>query len=57
VVGCQAISILSSDAASEDAFNGAAVELFDDLKAHAKCFQPPMGKEALCWCVWTMLIP
>jgi hypothetical protein len=28
-----------SDAASQDALNGAAVELFEDLRAHAESFQ------------------
>ena len=39
--------IPSDDAASQDALNGAAVELFEDLRAHAKSFQPPEGEEAL----------
>ena len=37
----------SGDAASRDALSGAAVELFQDLRAHAKSFQPPEGEEAL----------
>ena len=36
----------SSDAASQDALNGAAVERFEDRRAHAKTFQPPEGEEA-----------
>jgi hypothetical protein len=46
VVGCHAVAIPSSDAASQDALNGAAIELFD-LTAHAKSFQPPEGEEVL----------
>jgi hypothetical protein len=47
---------------SGDALTGAAVEPFEDLRAHAKSFQPLEGKEALscpfhdCRCVWTTLI-
>ena len=46
-------SVLQSDAkqlpsqASQDAFNGAAVDIFENLRAHAKSFQPPDGEEAL----------
>ena len=40
MVRCQADSIPSGDAASQDALNGAAVELFEDLRAHDKSFQP-----------------
>jgi hypothetical protein len=46
-VGCQAFAIPSGDAASQDALNGAAVELFQDLRAHAKSFQPLEGEESL----------
>jgi hypothetical protein len=42
-----AIAIPSSDAASQDALNGTAVEHFEDLRTHAKHFQPPEGEEAL----------
>jgi hypothetical protein len=37
----------NGDAASQGALNGAAVELFEDLRARAKYFQPPEGEEAL----------
>ena len=45
--GCQAIAIPGGDAASRDTLNGAAVELLEDLRNHAKSFQPPEGGEAL----------
>ena len=41
------VAIPSSDAASQDAPNGAAVEPFEDLRAHSKTFQLPEGEEAL----------
>ena len=47
MVGCQAVAIPSVDAVDQDALNGAAVERFEDLRAHAKPFQPPEGEEAL----------
>jgi hypothetical protein len=34
------------DAASQDALNCAAVELFEDLRAHAKSFQP-LGRDTM----------
>ena len=40
----QLVAIKSGDAASHD---GAAVELFEDLRAHDKSFLPNEGKEAL----------
>jgi hypothetical protein len=46
-VGCQAVAIPSSDAASQDARNSAAVEDFEDLRAHDKSFQPPEVEEVL----------
>ena len=56
--------LYQDDAASQDALNGAAVERFEDLRAHAKSFQPPEEEEALscplCDCVgvlWTMIVP
>ncbi|XP_070994384.1 aryl-hydrocarbon-interacting protein-like 1 [Oncorhynchus clarkii lewisi] len=42
-----AVAIPSSDAASQDALNGAAVELFEDLRAHAKPFHLSKGEKAL----------
>ena len=45
--GCRAAAIPSGDAANQDALNGAAVERFEDLRAHAKYFQPSEGEEAL----------
>ena len=36
-----AVIVPSGDAASQDALNGAAVELFEDLRVHDKSFQPP----------------
>ena len=42
-----AFAIPSGDAASQYALDGAAVELFEDLRTHAKSFQPPEGEEAL----------
>ena len=41
------IAVPSSDAGSQDALNGTAVERFEDLRAHAKCFQPPEAEEVL----------
>jgi hypothetical protein len=38
VVGCQAVAIPNGDVASQDALNGAAVELFEDMMAHDKSF-------------------
>ena len=37
----------SNDAASQNALSDAAVELFPDLRAHVKSFQPPEGEEVL----------
>ena len=42
-----AVAIPGGDAASQDALNGAAVELFDDLWAYVKSFQAPEGEEVL----------
>ena len=39
--------IPSSDAASQDALDGAAVDLFEDPRAHDKTFRPPEAEEAL----------
>ena len=44
---CGAFAVPSGDAASRDALDGAAVEMFEDQWAHAKFFQPPEGEEAL----------
>jgi hypothetical protein len=46
-VGCQAIVKPSGDTASQDALIGAAVVLFEDLRANYKSFQPLEGEEAL----------
>jgi hypothetical protein len=40
VVGCQAAAKPSGDAASQNALNGAAIELFEDLRVDDKSFQP-----------------
>ena len=45
-VRCQTVAISSCDTASQDALNGAAVELFEYLTAHSKSFQPHEGEEA-----------
>ena len=47
MVGCQAVAIPSGNADSPDALNGAAVELFQDLRARAKSFQTPEREEVL----------
>ena len=47
VVLCRAVAIPSGDATHQDALIGAAVELFEDLRAHAKSFQPPEVEEPL----------
>ena len=52
-----AFAIPSSDADSHNALDGAAVELLEDSRTHAKYFQPLEGEEALpcpfhnCVCV------
>jgi hypothetical protein len=38
---------IPSGNASQDALNGAALQRFEDLRAHAESFQPPEGEEAL----------
>jgi hypothetical protein len=42
-----AVAIPSGDAGSPDTLNGAAVYLFEDLRAHAHSFQTPEGEVAL----------
>ena len=42
-----AFAIQSSDAAGQDALDGAAVEPFEVLRAHDKSIKPPEGEEAL----------
>ena len=42
----QAVAIPGGDAPGQDALDGAAVELFEDLRIHAKSFQFPEGEEA-----------
>ena len=43
------VAVPSGDTARQDAPDGAAVERFEDLRAHAKSLQPPEGEEAsLC---------
>ena len=37
----------SNELASRDALNCTAVDIFEDLRAHAKPFQPPEGEELL----------
>ena len=44
MVGGRAVAIPGSDASSQDALNGAAVEPFEDLRTHAKSFQFPEGE-------------
>jgi hypothetical protein len=41
-----AIAIPGSDAVSQNALNGAAAELFKDLRSHAKSFQHSCWKRA-----------
>ena len=41
---CLAVDVPSSDSVTQDALNGEAVELFEDLRAP---FQPPEGEEVL----------
>jgi hypothetical protein len=43
-VGGRAVAIPGSDSTSQDAFDGAAVEPFEDLGTHAKSFQSPDGE-------------
>ena len=42
--GSRAVAIPGSDATSKDALDGEAVELFEDLRTHAKSFQSPEGE-------------
>jgi hypothetical protein len=44
VIEVCAVAIPSRDAASQDAVNGEAVKGFEDLRTHAKPFQPPEGE-------------
>ena len=41
------LAIGGSDATSQDANDGAAVEPFEDLRTHAKSFQSPEGEYVL----------
>ena len=43
-VGGQAVAIPGSDATSQDALGGAAVEPFEEMRTHAKSFQSPEGE-------------
>ena len=47
MVICRAVAIPGGDATNQDALDGAAVELFEDLGTHAKYFQSPEGKKVL----------
>ena len=38
---------MATDATSQDALDGAAVELLEDLGTHAKSFQSPEGEKVL----------
>ena len=42
-----AVAIPDGDTTSQDALSGAAVNVPEDLRGHAKLFQPPVGEEAL----------
>ena len=46
-VRCRAVAIPRNDATGQDALDGAAVELFEDLGTHAKSFRSPEGKMVL----------
>jgi hypothetical protein len=49
MVRCLAVAIPGGDATGQDALDGAAVELFEDLGTHAKSFQyPEMEKVLSC---------
>ena len=41
VLGCLSVAIQSADAASQDTLNGAAVELFEDLRGPYQIFSAP----------------
>ena len=43
-VGGREVAIPGGDATSQDALDGAAVELFEDLRTHATSFQSPEGE-------------
>ena len=44
---CRAVAIPGGDATGQDALDGAAVELFEYLRTHAKSFQSPEGEKVL----------
>ena len=63
MVRCGAVAILGGDVTVQDALNGAAVELFEDLRNHAKSFQSPEGEKGfvgpssrLSWYIPTWVI-
>jgi hypothetical protein len=45
--GCRAVAIPGGDATGQDALDGAAVELFEDLGIHAKYFSSPDRENVL----------
>jgi hypothetical protein len=55
VVGGRAVAIPGSDATSQLALDGAAVEAFEDLRTHAKSFQSPEGNR-LCRAHFTTVV-
>ena len=48
MVRCQVVAIPGGDATGQDALDGAAVELFEDLGSHAKYFQSPEVEKLSC---------
>ena len=43
------VAISGGDATGQDALDGAAVELFEDMGTHAKSFQSPEGEKVLSY--------
>jgi hypothetical protein len=46
-VRCRSVAVLGCDVTGQDGLDGAAVELFEDLRTHAKSFQSPEGVKLL----------
>jgi hypothetical protein len=47
MVRCRAVAIPGGDVTGQDALDGAAIELYEDLGTHVKSFQSPEEKKVL----------
>ena len=47
MVRCRAVAIPGGDATGQDALDGAAIELYEDLGTHATSFQSPEEKKVM----------